>query len=180
MTERREGEKRVERAGEARRRRIGEPSGMERGAQRRSWARGALRGLFSGQRLLSTLPLQLLLLLLSSNGDISKVQGLSLQGEFVRPRWISGGRNRRDVGEAEKTQFPARGEVAVTVEGKDLFLVLERNHRLLSPDYTETHYAKGGQPMTVSPNLTEHCYYHGHVRGYEGSWVVLSTCSGIR
>ncbi|XP_060134314.1 disintegrin and metalloproteinase domain-containing protein 33 isoform X3 [Zootoca vivipara] len=179
MTERREGEKRVERAGEARRRRIGEPSGMERGAQRRSWARGALRGLFSGQRLLSTLPLQLLLLLLSSNGDISKVQGLSPQGEFVRPRWISGGRNRRDVGEAEKTQFPARGEVAVTVEGKDLFLVLERNHRLLSPDYTETHYAKGGQPMTVSPNLTEHCYYHGHVRGYEGSWVVLSTCSGI-
>uniref|UniRef100_A0A452I3K8 Uncharacterized protein n=1 Tax=Gopherus agassizii TaxID=38772 RepID=A0A452I3K8_9SAUR len=25
----------------------------------------------------------------------------------------------------------------------------------------------------------DHCYYHGHVRGYQGSWVVLSTCSGI-
>uniref|UniRef100_K7F8H5 ADAM metallopeptidase domain 33 n=1 Tax=Pelodiscus sinensis TaxID=13735 RepID=K7F8H5_PELSI len=25
----------------------------------------------------------------------------------------------------------------------------------------------------------DHCYYHGHVRGHEGSWVVLSTCSGI-
>ncbi|KAL8206534.1 UNVERIFIED_CONTAM: hypothetical protein K2H54_007544 [Gekko kuhli] len=27
--------------------------------------------------------------------------------------------------------------------------------------------------------LQEHCYYHGHVQGHEGSWLVLSTCSGI-
>lgn len=31
---------------------------------------------------------------------------------------------------------------------------------------------------TVS--LQEHCHYHGHVRGHGGSWVVLSTYSGIR
>lgn len=29
-------------------------------------------------------------------------------------------------------------------------------------------------------SLQDHCYYHGHVKGYGGSWVVLSTCSGIR
>lgn len=26
--------------------------------------------------------------------------------------------------------------------------------RLLSPDYTETHYSAGGQPVTLSPNDT--------------------------
>uniref|UniRef100_K7F8H9 Peptidase M12B domain-containing protein n=1 Tax=Pelodiscus sinensis TaxID=13735 RepID=K7F8H9_PELSI len=64
--------------------------------------------------------------------------------------------------------------------------------RLLSPDYTETHYTAGGQRVTLAPHhllrdqggawawfYQDHCYYHGHVRGHEGSWVVLSTCSGI-
>lgn len=42
------------------------------------------------------------------------------------------------------------------------------------------------QPSEVVPNRSssplsqDHCYYHGHVQGYGGSWVVLSTCSGIR
>uniref|UniRef100_A0A8D2MHS7 ADAM metallopeptidase domain 33 n=1 Tax=Zonotrichia albicollis TaxID=44394 RepID=A0A8D2MHS7_ZONAL len=52
--------------------------------------------------------------------------------------------------------------------------------RLLAPGYTETHYSEQGQPLTVTPNHTEHCHYHGHVRGHRRSWVVLSTCSGIR
>lgn len=35
--------------------------------------------------------------------------------------------------------------------------------------------------MEVSiASLQDHCHYHGHVQGYGGSWVVLSTCSGIR
>lgn len=35
--------------------------------------------------------------------------------------------------------------------------------------------------MEVSiTSLQDHCHYHGHVQGYGGSWVVLSTCSGIR
>ncbi|XP_054846116.1 disintegrin and metalloproteinase domain-containing protein 33 [Eublepharis macularius] len=67
----------------------------------------------------------------------------------------------------------------MTVEGRELILVLEKNHELLSPDYTETHYAKDGQAVTVTPSRTEHCYYHGHVRGHADSWLVLSTCSGI-
>lgn len=113
----------------------------------------------------------LLLLLLSG------APGLALQGESVTPRWISGG---PAGGPPEKPSFPSRAEVAVTVEGRELSLVLEKNHKLLSPVYTETHYTKDGQAVTVSPNHTEHCYYHGHVRGYRDSWVVLSTCSGIR
>ncbi|XP_062838376.1 disintegrin and metalloproteinase domain-containing protein 33 [Anolis carolinensis] len=121
----------------------------------------------------------LMLLLLSQGGSAEGQPGLSSQGEFVTPRWISGGRNRRDASTPEDMPFPARGEVEVTVEGKELIMVLEKNERLLSPDYTETHYTQEGQRVTISPNHTEHCYYHGHVRGYKGSWVVLSTCSGI-
>uniref|UniRef100_A0A8C2T649 ADAM metallopeptidase domain 33 n=1 Tax=Coturnix japonica TaxID=93934 RepID=A0A8C2T649_COTJA len=74
---------------------------------------------------------------------------------------------------------PARAEVAVMAEGRELILVLERN-QLLAPGYTETHYTTDGQPVTVTPNHTDHCHYHGHVRGYQSSWVVLSTCSGMR
>lgn len=49
----------------------------------------------------------------------------------------------------------------------------------------------GGQWFIVSgqeDSMTEptfssfqgHCYYHGHVQGYSGSTVSLSTCSGLR
>lgn len=28
--------------------------------------------------------------------------------------------------------------------------------------------------------LQDHCHYHGHVRGFPDSWVVLSICSGMK
>uniref|UniRef100_A0A8C9REC0 Disintegrin and metalloproteinase domain-containing protein 33-like n=1 Tax=Scleropages formosus TaxID=113540 RepID=A0A8C9REC0_SCLFO len=52
--------------------------------------------------------------------------------------------------------------------------------QLLSQDFTETHYTEDGEPVTLKPNYTDHCYYHGHVTGYIQSWVVLSTCSGVK
>ncbi|NXF12145.1 ADA33 protein, partial [Smithornis capensis] len=100
-------------------------------------------------------------------------------GERVTPQWLLGGRARRAVSLQDQVPAPARAEVALVAEGKELILVLERN-QLLAPGYTETHYSAEGQRVTVTPNLTDHCHYHGHVRGYGGSWVVLSACSGIR
>ncbi|XP_046904801.1 disintegrin and metalloproteinase domain-containing protein 19 isoform X1 [Hypomesus transpacificus] len=56
-----------------------------------------------------------------------------------------------------------------------------RQHRdLLGADFTETHYTEDGQPVTVATNYTDHCFYHGRVRGHTDSWVALSTCSGVR
>ncbi|KAK9398564.1 disintegrin and metalloproteinase domain-containing protein 33 [Crotalus adamanteus] len=107
------------------------------------------------------------------------IKELPPQGELVTPRWISGRRSRRAIEGAEKAASPDHGEVAVTVEGKQLVLVLERN-QFLSPDYAEIHYAEDGQPVTVSPNHTEWCYFHGYVRGHVDSWVVLTSCSGFR
>uniref|UniRef100_A0A8C0DDA1 ADAM metallopeptidase domain 33 n=1 Tax=Balaenoptera musculus TaxID=9771 RepID=A0A8C0DDA1_BALMU len=51
---------------------------------------------------------------------------------------------------------------------------------LLAPGYTETHYSPDGQPVVLFPNHTDHCHYHGRVRGFLDSWVVLSICSGMR
>ncbi|XP_069488438.1 disintegrin and metalloproteinase domain-containing protein 33-like isoform X2 [Ambystoma mexicanum] len=101
------------------------------------------------------------------------------EGELVTAHWLSGGRVKRAVNILDKPVSPARGEIAVTAEGRPLVLVLERNQHLLSPEYTETHYTADGDSVTLSPNYTEHCYYHGHVQGHKESWVVLSTCSGI-
>ncbi|XP_063257300.1 disintegrin and metalloproteinase domain-containing protein 33-like isoform X3 [Prinia subflava] len=100
-------------------------------------------------------------------------------GGSASPSWGSCWGSPRGAGPGRQVPAPARAEVAVTAEGKELVLVLERN-QLLAPGYTETHYSEEGQPVTVTPNHTEHCHYHGHVRGHRGSWVVVSTCSGIR
>ncbi|XP_028331614.1 disintegrin and metalloproteinase domain-containing protein 11-like isoform X2 [Gouania willdenowi] len=61
--------------------------------------------------------------------------------------------------------------------GSSFFLDLELNHNLLSTDYVERHFEKDGQ---LSQNVgSEHCYYHGNVRGIPDSWVALSTCNGL-
>ncbi|XP_060543187.1 disintegrin and metalloproteinase domain-containing protein 33 isoform X1 [Pantherophis guttatus] len=145
--------------------------------------RPPLRDLPAGRRPLLAGPALLLLLLLllgPLRAGAAEAAEWPPQGESVTPRWISdGGRSRRSVEGAEKAPPPDHGEVAMTVGGnKELVLVLERN-QLLSPGYTEVHYAENGQPVIVSPDHTELCYFHGYVRGHVDSWVVLSTCSGF-
>ncbi|XP_063166035.1 disintegrin and metalloproteinase domain-containing protein 33 isoform X2 [Candoia aspera] len=154
---------------------------MEGAAPLRSRAGRALRDRPAGRRLLlaRAAALHMLLgLLRSSPAEAARPPELPPQGEYVTPRWILGGRSRRAVGVAEEAPSPDHGEVALTVEGKEFVLVLEKN-QLLSPDYTEIHYDKDGQQVIVPPNHTEQCYFHGSVRGHVDSWVVLTTCSGF-
>ncbi|XP_076828995.1 disintegrin and metalloproteinase domain-containing protein 19 isoform X2 [Brachyhypopomus gauderio] len=42
-----------------------------------------------------------------------------------------------------------------------------------------THY-EDGRPITHTNNHTDHCFYHGRVRGHSSSWTALSTCVGVR
>nr|XP_015199305.1 PREDICTED: disintegrin and metalloproteinase domain-containing protein 33-like [Lepisosteus oculatus] len=126
----------------------------------------------------------LLLLLLNNmletvNGDTRERQG-DLRGQTFIPYWLSEGRTRRAAGAQFQVQHPAAGAVAVMAEGRELILQVERNHQLLGQDFTETHYTEDGVPVTITPNYTDHCFYHGHVRGHTDSWVALSTCTGFR
>uniref|UniRef100_A0AAZ3QAW1 ADAM metallopeptidase domain 19a n=1 Tax=Oncorhynchus tshawytscha TaxID=74940 RepID=A0AAZ3QAW1_ONCTS len=131
----------------------------------------------------SLIMLSLLLLngiLESANGD-TRVQG-ELRGQTVTAQWISPGRTKReDAGTAAKQdQYPDRGEIVLSSNNLELVLQVERNQELLGPDFTETHYSEDGQPVTVATNYSDHCFYHGHVRGHMDSWAALSTCSGVR
>ncbi|KAI2662380.1 Disintegrin and metalloproteinase domain-containing protein 12 [Labeo rohita] len=60
-----------------------------------------------------------------------------------------------------------------------LFFHFVSLRELLGHDFTETHY-ENGLPVTQTSNHTDHCFYHGRVRGHADSWVALSTCLGMR
>ncbi|XP_041040021.1 disintegrin and metalloproteinase domain-containing protein 33-like [Carcharodon carcharias] len=51
--------------------------------------------------------------------------------------------------------------------------------QLFGSGYMETHYEEDGTRVTITPNYTEHCLYHGQVRGYQDSWLAVSLCSGL-
>ncbi|XP_035688311.1 disintegrin and metalloproteinase domain-containing protein 11-like isoform X5 [Branchiostoma floridae] len=62
--------------------------------------------------------------------------------------------------------------------GRQFVLDLELNHGLLSSRYVERYYTnQSSKPVVVKG--TEHCYYHGRIRGRPGSTVALSTCNGL-
>ncbi|XP_027622270.1 disintegrin and metalloproteinase domain-containing protein 33 [Tupaia chinensis] len=100
-------------------------------------------------------------------------------GEPVTPYWVLDGHPWHMVTLEELVLMPDTGLVALEAEGQELLLELEKNHRLLAPGYTETHYLPDGQPVLLFPSHMDHCHYHGSVRGFPGSWVGLSTCSGL-
>ncbi|XP_030429038.1 disintegrin and metalloproteinase domain-containing protein 19 isoform X1 [Gopherus evgoodei] len=77
-------------------------------------------------------------------------------------------------------KHPFKAEVKLTVEGRELILDVEKNEHLFAPGYTETHYTQTGMPHTITFNHTDHCFYHGVVRGLEQSSVTLSACKGLR
>ncbi|XP_049725614.1 disintegrin and metalloproteinase domain-containing protein 33 isoform X4 [Elephas maximus indicus] len=119
----------------------------------------------------------LLLLLLWPGPGPEALQGDAL-GEPTTPYWVLDGQPCREVSWEESVSKLDVGLVALEAEGQELLLELEKN-QLLAAGYKETHYSPGGQPVVLVPKHTNHCYYHGRVRGYPDSWVVLSTCSGM-
>ncbi|CAH2275033.1 zinc metallo ase-disintegrin-like crotastatin [Pelobates cultripes] len=67
----------------------------------------------------------------------------------------------------------------LVLEGKPLVLQLKRTEGLISDDYTETLYLPDGTPITHSPKIQDHCYYHGHVKNDDDSMASVSTCRGL-
>ncbi|XP_062272820.1 zinc metalloproteinase-disintegrin-like crotastatin [Scomber scombrus] len=95
--------------------------------------------------------------------------------EVVRPLRLHTVRKRH----AEHLR-PQTIKYAMTVEGKDIEMHLEKNNELLTKDYTETYYKEDGTQVTTTPDDIDHCYYHGRIVNDNESSVSISACDGLR
>ncbi|XP_059501331.1 disintegrin and metalloproteinase domain-containing protein 33-like [Stegostoma tigrinum] len=126
-------------------------------------------------------PLQLLLLLglgLRSGAE-PQLPGVTLDGVQVTLYWLGPGHSPQVITAGMQTSCPVWGTVRVNIGDTELVLQIERNNQLIAAAYTETHYDQDGRMVTVSPNQTDHCLYHGHVSGYPHSWLTLTLFSGL-
>ncbi|KAM6909482.1 LOW QUALITY PROTEIN: disintegrin and metalloproteinase domain-containing protein 33 [Xenentodon cancila] len=132
-----------------------------------------------------------------------------LRGRTVTARWLSQGRTKREVETTPTDEHPVKGEILVSSSDLQLVLQVQRNHFSLSFRLSQLLHrgpsaAPRGWLALLAVNLVppetvhgcdddisicslasrlravNHCFYHGHVRGHPGSWVAVSTCSGVR
>ncbi|XP_023679994.1 disintegrin and metalloproteinase domain-containing protein 8a isoform X2 [Paramormyrops kingsleyae] len=95
--------------------------------------------------------------------------------DIVKPQKL-GLRAKRST----KQTYPEEQQFALTIEGKNYTVHLEKNKNLLSDDYTVTHYLENGLEVTASPRNKDHCYYLGHFQDIEDSSISVGLCSGMR
>ncbi|KAM7385661.1 hypothetical protein PAMP_001733 [Pampus punctatissimus] len=76
--------------------------------------------------------------------------------------------------------YPDVIQYSLTIARQNYTLHLERNKDLVGKSFAVTHYSEHGTPITTTPDLEGHCYYHGHVVGVEGSSASVELCSGIK
>uniref|UniRef100_A0A6B2F5N9 Disintegrin domain-containing protein n=1 Tax=Bothriechis nigroviridis TaxID=88079 RepID=A0A6B2F5N9_BOTNI len=79
----------------------------------------------------------------------------------------------------QKTKYEDTMKYEFKVNGEPVVLHLERNKRLFSKDYTETHYSPDGREITTSPPVEDHCYYHGQIQNDIDSIAIISACDGL-
>ncbi|NXI57625.1 ADAM8 protein, partial [Chloroceryle aenea] len=87
-------------------------------------------------------------------------------------------RGKRDLS-VPLSIYPDHVLYVIRAEGRDYLLWLEKNKELLGQHYTETYYLANGTEITEKPEVQDHCFYQGHVRGYTNSAASISICSGL-
>ncbi|KAM8859532.1 disintegrin and metalloproteinase domain-containing protein 8a [Spinachia spinachia] len=75
--------------------------------------------------------------------------------------------------------YPDVLQYSLTIAGKNYTLHLERNKDLVGKKFSVTHFSDEGTQVTTTPDLSAHCYYHGHIVGVEDSSASVGLCSGI-
>ncbi|XP_051897169.1 zinc metalloproteinase-disintegrin-like crotastatin isoform X2 [Pristis pectinata] len=94
--------------------------------------------------------------------------------QVVKPRKLHVKQKRESEG-----LYPLVVRYGVPVEGKELVIHLEKNEGLFAKNYTETYTLENGTEVQDTPLYPDHCYYHGYVKGEEGSSASFSTCDGL-
>ncbi|KAM9462523.1 disintegrin and metalloproteinase domain-containing protein 12 isoform 2-T2 [Clarias gariepinus] len=139
------------------------------------------------QLALSALRVALMLAVCSGDGLSNQANPTNQLGPFDKLEhhgatepWLIIGGQRRPITLLQSMGHPASLRLKIEAEGKQLLLILQKNEGLFASHYTETHYLDGGKPVTTSLSSRVNCYYHGEVKGYPHSDVILSTCTGLR
>nr|XP_046258531.1 disintegrin and metalloproteinase domain-containing protein 8a [Scatophagus argus] len=76
--------------------------------------------------------------------------------------------------------YPDVLQYSLIIEEQNHTLYLEKNKGLVGNNFSVTHYSDQGAPVTTTPDLGVHCYYHGHIVGVEDSSASVGVCSGIK
>uniref|UniRef100_A0A4W3I0H1 Disintegrin and metalloproteinase domain-containing protein 8 n=2 Tax=Callorhinchus milii TaxID=7868 RepID=A0A4W3I0H1_CALMI len=99
--------------------------------------------------------------------------------EIVKPRKLDIVLRKRALSSSEIV-YPEKVSYSLNLEGNETIVHLEKNKGLLGKWYSETRYTENGTEVTETPQLKDHCYYHGIIDGVNDSSVSMSTCSGLR
>ncbi|XP_062903302.1 disintegrin and metalloproteinase domain-containing protein 12-like isoform X2 [Mobula hypostoma] len=97
---------------------------------------------------------------------------------FIFPCVVSGKR-KRSLAASLQGSYPKHISILVELAGEHLMLDLSRNTVLLPRGFQVSHYDLDGSLVTEQDKEPSQCYYEGSVRGFSGSTVSASTCSGL-
>ncbi|XP_059821894.1 disintegrin and metalloproteinase domain-containing protein 12-like isoform X2 [Hypanus sabinus] len=97
---------------------------------------------------------------------------------FVFP-YVLSGKRKRSLATSVQGSYPHHVSILVEFAGEQLTLDLSRNTVLLPRGFQVSHYDSNGTLVTEQDQEMTQCYYEGSVRGFSGSAVSASTCSGL-
>ena len=100
--------------------------------------------------------------------------------ELVQPLLYQNGERRETT--LLKKKHIEKATLVFDAFSKHFVIDLHLNRYLFTKSYIEKTFDKNGQPIIRKPtnHISEHCYYHGTIRGIPHSIVSLSSCQGIR
>ncbi|XP_023569453.1 disintegrin and metalloproteinase domain-containing protein 15 isoform X4 [Octodon degus] len=79
-----------------------------------------------------------------------------------------------------QTSLPEALRVKLELDGESHILELLQDRDLVPGHTTAVWYQPDGTRVVSKGHTLENCCYQGRVRGHEGSWVSVCTCSGLR
>lgn len=98
--------------------------------------------------------------------------------DTVIPRRLRDASHPNDA--AANQTYPEVLQYSLTIAEQNYTLHLEKNKHLVGENFSLTHYSDQGTKIISIPDLTAHCYYHGHILEEEGSSASVELCSGIK